>query len=256
MYPDKENLRYFKADLLSGAVHAFLCRPSKEHLTETPLDERGLCRAHLEEAGSLLRFRSASIIMPNQVHGVKVIAIKGSSSRGEAAAYAEREGDAVVTNTPYLPIGVRTADCVPVLLFDKEKKTIGAAHAGWRGAAKGVIRETIRSMTSHFKSDPAKITAAIGPHIGPCCYTVGEELSSSFRDALPDSEGLFNEEGGTVHFDLGLAVKSALIEAGLDSDNITRTEDSCTSCHKDILYSYRADPDENGRQLSIIMLKN
>ena len=85
--------------------------------------------------------------------------------------------DALVTNQPGICLMVLSADCVPVLLFEPEKRVVAAVHAGWRGTAANIVVETVRVMQENFGCDPQRVVAAIGPSIGKCCCEVGEEVA-------------------------------------------------------------------------------
>jgi YfiH family protein len=101
------------------------------------------------------------------------------------AADADRErprkGDGLMTGEPGLLIGVRTADCIPILVADRKRRTVAAFHAGWRGTVHRIVESGIGRLRLQFGSRPEDLVAAIGPGIGPCCYSVGEEVLSSFE---------------------------------------------------------------------------
>ena len=96
-------------------------------------------------------------------------------------------GDASITNRPNLLLAIQTADCVPILLVDPQKRAIAAIHAGWRGTLARIAAKTIGKMQMHFGTNPRDLLAAIGPSIGPCCYEVGTEVATQFLSQFADA---------------------------------------------------------------------
>lgn len=163
----------------------------------------------------------------------------------------EKEGDALVTNDAGLAIGVRTADCVPILLLDPNTRAVAAVHAGWRGTAAAIVRCAIHKMAAEFNSVPAELIAAIGPSIRECCYEVGAEVVARFEDSVPEWHDTPAKPGGKRNLDLARVNMRQMRFAGLPDDHIF---DSClcTCCQTDTFYSYRREPSEPGRLTSAI----
>ena len=176
-----------------------------------------------------------------QVHSATVQLADGLHDR-------EAEGDALVTDQVGLSIGVRTADCVPILLLDPDSRAVGVVHAGWRGAAAQILRETVLMLTERFGTHPAQLQAAIGPCIRPCCYEVNEEVAVRFLPWLPH---LKPDRPGKYHLDLAQANAAQLLEAGLTSGHIFDSG-LCTSCNPAHYHSYRRESSDPGRMLSVI----
>src|SRR4051794_32613928 len=131
------------------------------------------------------------------------------------------EGDGLVLTSPGSLIGVRTADCVPILIADQESRTIAAVHAGWRGTASGIASKAVQHLLdSGLKSE--SLLVAIGPCIGDCCFEVGPELEPHFRP-------LFPERADFRHIDLAEANRRQLVMAGITSGNID-VAGLCTKC--------------------------
>jgi len=152
------------------------------------------------------------------------------------------QGDALITSEPGNLIGVRTADCVPVLIADPEHRTVAVIHAGWRGTSAEIVAKAVAKLTSEFGSRPAAMRAAIGPAIGPCCYEVGPEVSV-----------LFHTAGPTV--DLRAANQAQLLRAGLAPEHIDVSE-FCTLCYGDgEFHSFRRDKESSGRMVSAIGIR-
>jgi len=164
--------------------------------------------------------------------------------------------DAQITDVPGKCLVVIVADCVPILLYDPNKRIAAAVHAGWRGTVKRIAMETVRVMKEKYQSNPKDIIAGIGPSIGPCCYEVGPDVIDVVLKELGSRES-FLIEGDTLHrarFDLWEANRRQLIEAGISHKNIENAL-LCTSCHIDKFYSYRKEKEGTGRMMAGIMLK-
>ena len=157
------------------------------------------------------------------------------------------EGDALVTDDLNRRIGVRTADCVPILLLDTNKRAVAAVHAGWRGTVAAIITRTIEKMHSDFGTQPADIRAAIGPCIRECCYEVGPEVASQFSAIFPE----WPPVTGKQHLDLVEANRRHLTAAGVPGQQIFDSG-LCTVCLPEHFFSYRREPQNPGRQLSVI----
>lgn len=153
------------------------------------------------------------------------------------------EGDALVSATPGQKVGIRTADCVPVLLADPDRQVVAAVHAGWRGTVAGIVGGTVAQMRQQFGCEPSSIRAAIGPSIGKCCFEVGPEVSRQFHAYTDGVQEL-------THLDLAMANFRQLQEAGLRPDYVDASG-LCTMC--DIrFHSFRRDKALAGRMVAAI----
>lgn len=162
------------------------------------------------------------VIQGHQVHGSKVAVIdRPWMTREELEGY-----DAFITNLSGVAIGVRTADCVPVLLFDPRNRVIAAIHSGWKGTVLKIAQEAIHLMVERFGTSPEDLHAVIGPAIGPASFQVGEEVVGKFRDAgfpMPmiasfQGPGDGSPMSGGHHIDLPMANKWILQECGIRED--------------------------------------
>jgi YfiH family protein len=156
-------------------------------------------------------------------------------------------GDALITNTLRLTIGVRTADCVPILLLDSKQRAVAAVHAGWRGTALEIVHSTLRKMHSDFGTEPADVYAAIGPCIRECCYQVGEEVAQRFNATFPEWPPIT----GKRNLDLAEANRRQMLSCGVPASAIFDIK-TCTSCQIESFYSFRREPQNPGRLLSTI----
>lgn len=154
-------------------------------------------------------------------------------------------GDALLTKTPGIPVGIRVADCVAVLFAEPRLKLVGAIHAGWRGSALEITRKTFEFL----KIKPFQILVGIGPALCPRCFVVGEEVARQFdKSVVTESE----EEEGKFHLDLWQANVNQCLEVGIPERNI-EVMAMCTKEH-DALYSFRAG-DADKRNLAFIELR-
>lgn len=190
------------------------------------------------------------VVTVKQVHGENVV-------KADPLNYCEvrsLHADAIITDVPELAVGIETADCVPVLLFDPAKPAVGAVHAGWRSTVKKIVQKAVNRMSEEFGSDPSRMIAAIGPAIGPECYEVDEPVMVQVRDAFSFWKKVaVPRSGDRWSLDLAAANRMELMQIGLAEKNI-HSLGMCTSCRKDLFYSYRAEG-RTGRMLSAIMLK-
>jgi len=159
-------------------------------------------------------------------------------------------GDAIITDQPGIAIGVFTADCVPVLIYDPVKKAAAAVHSGWRGTYSRIVCKTIERMEKEYGSKPSSLKVFIGPHIRDCCYEVGDEVITKFNnDELYKGADIF---AGT-HLSMEKCILWQLKKYGVPDENI-KTENGCTFCSKDNFHSYRRG-DTSKRQFSFIYIK-
>jgi polyphenol oxidase len=164
------------------------------------------------------------------------------------------ETDALVTNLKGICICVQTADCVPILMFDSEKKVIAAVHAGWRGTVKKIAVATVQKMTAKFGSDPANIIAAIGPSISPAIYEVGDEVTDAVLRSIPNArKAIHQKPTGKNHVDLWEANRQVLLLAGLRTENIEILGE-CSFSENGKYFSARKEGADTGRLVSGIML--
>lgn len=188
------------------------------------------------------------LIFPRQTHSCTIAEIS-SVPNVELA-----DTDALITSEKEICICVQTADCVPILIFDKKENIISATHAGWRGTVNGIVETTVFKMINTYKSKPENLLAAIGPSIGPEVYEVGDEVVEAVLKTLPDPDQcLIKNKTGKFHFDLWKANRQLLLRAGLTSDNIQMLE-KCTFSENDLFYSARKNGVQTGRLVSGMML--
>lgn len=180
-----------------------------------------------EVTDGLLRATGAARLrLLRQVHGVRVASSESPDDLPEADAWAGAPPEGVL-------LGIKTADCLPVLLCHPASGCLALAHAGWRGATAGIALQAVKAMAV-----PAEeVLAALGPSIGPCCYEVGLDVATA---AGTDSTHLQSIGEGKFRFDLQGFVRSQLLAGGVLPSHIDRIP-LCTSCHPDLFFSFRRD---------------
>ncbi|MBI5305068.1 MAG: peptidoglycan editing factor PgeF [Chloroflexi bacterium] len=162
--------------------------------------------------------------------------------------------DALLTDTPNLPLMLRFADCVPILLYDPTHRAIGVAHAGWRGTVLKIATRAVQAMGDAFGTRPRDLIAGIAPSIGPCCYRVGDEVIVRVRDAFDDADELFVQQNGNgVHLDLWQANAQQLRALGVEQIEIANL---CTAHRTDDFFSWRAERGKTGRFSAVIAIRN
>jgi YfiH family protein len=183
-----------------------------------------------------------------QVHGADVLTDDSPELAPDATwtAAPTVEADGVVVARGSLTAAVQTADCAAVLLAAPRTRAVAAVHAGWRGAAGGVLRAAVRELAAR-DADPATLLAAIGPCICGRCYQVGPEVARRF----PESADPDPAAAGKFLLDLGLAVEVSLIAAGLSTRNIERIQ-ACNHCRPERLFSHRGSGGRCGRGIGYI----
>ncbi len=189
-----------------------------------------------------------------QVHSADVVYADTPRAPGQ-----EHHGkaDALITDRPNVTLFLRFADCVPIMLYDRATHTIGLVHAGWRGTVARVCAATVEAMSQRFGTDPANVSAAIGPSISARRYEVGPEVVSAAEAALGDRVGetLSTPNGGSPegrqHFDLWRANAIVLEQAGV-ADIIVGGV--CTAENTHDFYSHRAEQGRTGRFGALLAL--
>ena len=175
-----------------------------------------------------------------QVHGAAVhVAGEGPPPDEPPTA------DAVLTRRAGVAVGVRTADCLPVLLADPEAGAVGAVHAGWRGLLAGVLGAAVAEIL-RLGATRSGLRAAFGPCIGVCCFEVGEEVAGPFGEFPGAVRRL---PGVRPHVDLAAAARHDLARAGLRP---AAAAGPCTACRTDLFHSWRAERARTGSLLSVV----
>lgn len=196
---------------------------------------------------SLLGIDSNRLVMPHQVHDCVVRRIDGPQQ-------GVIEGvDAVMTDVPQLCIGVSTADCIPVLLYDSTHRAVSAVHAGWRGTVLRIVQKAVETMRDTYGTAPADLQAVIGPGISLDSFEVGDEVYDQFLSAGFDMQPISRRDA-KWHIDLPMCNRLQLMEAGVPADHIQMTN-ICTYQQYDRYFSARRLGIQSGRIYTGILIK-
>ena len=209
-----------------------------------------------------LGFNVSDIVTPNQVHGDKIFRVDENYRGCGCENYADSIGetDALITDTPDLPLMLCFADCVPIFFVDVENRAIGLAHGGWKGTLKKIAAKTLLKMGDEFGTRAEDCLIGIAPSIGPCCYEVGGAVIDKCKEAFPKNFGeLLIARDGKIFLDLWRANVLQLLEVGVPEENID-VAGECTCCENGWYFSYRAAQknslDRTGRIAAVIALKS
>ena len=197
-----------------------------------------------------LGLKGRAITTVNQVHGDGICVVDGGDRRPRP------DRDAMITNERGVALGVVTADCAPVLMYDPVRGAVASVHAGWAGTVKGIAGGAVMKMGEVYGSRPADLKVAIGPSIGPCCYEVGMKVMGPLGDALPGASGLASPSGrnGRFMLDLWETNRRILLMAGVRPGNIA-VMGLCTACNPNKFFSHRKSGGRAGRMMAVALLK-
>ncbi len=167
--------------------------------------------------------------------------------------------DGIITNLKSVALGIRTADCQSILLYDPKRKVIGNIHSGWKGTLNKIVVNAINLMISEYGCESQNILAFICPSIMKCCFEVDKDVVDSFVEQFGNIDEFVTlgevKEGKQKYFiDTVELNKKVMVELGLNSENIV-SSDICTKCHSELYHSYRSDGKLSGRNLSLICIK-
>jgi YfiH family protein len=198
---------------------------------------------NIRRVGLSVGVESDELISAYQIHGREVTVV-GPGTEASPRPHC----DILVTNSAKRTLMLRYADCTPVLLADRRRPAIAIVHAGWRGSAVRAAGAAVEALQAAYDSRPADIVAGIGPAIGPCCYTVGQDVVDAFGG---DRRHLFSDE---LKLDLWEANRLALVGAGVPAEQI-EVSGVCTQCECDRFFSHRANHSQPaGRFAGLIRL--
>jgi len=213
-------------------------------------DKRANIKKNLKIVKRKIGKKSKEIFLVKQVHGNKFIFLNKNSNIKSRSVNA----DAIITEKKNFPIAVLTADCVPLLIFDKRRKMIAAIHAGWRGAYNGIIQKVIRFMFSKgCKKDD--MVVAIGPSISMKSYEVKKQFKSKFIKKDKKNIKFFKSKKNKIYFDLPNYVKKQVKLNQIKNINLLNID---TFNKKNNFFSarrsLRLNHNDYGRNISIIMI--
>ncbi|MGL4992065.1 MAG: peptidoglycan editing factor PgeF [Sarcina sp.] len=183
-------------------------------------------------------FKVEKVNYTNQVHGDEIILVDKINS-------TNKEADGLILSRKNEIIGVFTADCVPVILYDSDKEVIATIHSGWKGTIKDISLKAVNLMKKEYNCE--NIKAIIGPCIGKCCYEVSNELANEFKIKYG------NDVIDGKMLDLVLVIKKTL--AKIIGEKNINSLDICTNCSDINMHSYRKDKEDAGRLFSFAYIE-
>jgi YfiH family protein len=193
------------------------------------------------------------IYILNQTHSDRVFVLDDLEKTEKEVSY--EDADAIITHLENRPIGVLTADCVPIILFDPVNHITGVIHAGRKGTQKRILSKTISVMISTYGCEVSNIKMGIGPAIGGCCYEVDKSCIEPFINGFHQWEQFVKSVSkDKFMLDLITANEYDALDSGILAQNISRSG-HCTSCDNHLWYSYRREG-KTGRILTVSMLNN
>ncbi len=260
-YAQRGSIKYLEAELLKqydSIIHAFCSRWggvsegqfSNFNFSVSEGDGNEQVLKNWTILSDAFGIPVANFCTVHQVHEDGILIIDDST---DFSTMQNSDYDAIITNRPGLAVGVKTADCVPIFLFDRVQNAIGVVHAGWRGTAKRIAAKTVGRIMEMFSTKAEDLIAAVGPSIGRCCY----EVDRVVRDAMKDDAAMvFTTSNHRDHWmcDLTRANRLQILDAGVPPANIVEAG-ICTSCHRDTFFSHRGEGGRTGRQFSFLMIR-
>ena len=213
--------------------------------------ERSAVLARRQHVLQTLGLEQTPLCTVRQVHGNQVCVVDAATLHSGLTGIA---ADALVTNLAHVALGVLVADCLPVVLYTLDMPVVAVVHAGRMGTHHRVVQHALEVIERHFAISPAQVHAVLGPAIGACCYTLDARAVRPFQEHFPTWEQFFIPRGPERWtMDLLTANTLQLRAAGVPAGHI-ETASICTACHKQDLYSHRAEGQEAGRGMAIVAL--
>ena len=235
----EKTVRHFVTDRNTGDNEFTLS------LSSTPDKEK--VRRHRRELAGAMGIGEHELFFPSQVHGTRILEVSANTTKEDLL-----ETDALVTHEPGLCIAVMSADCVPVLLYDKRNNAIAAIHSGWRGTVARILGKTLLHMKSSFGTEGNDLIAGIGPSVSQDSYEVGEEVIAEVRRSFGSAHDLLiSQPMNKARLDLWEANRIQLLEFGVPEGNI-EVSDLCTVRNNHHFFSARKG--DSGRFAAGIML--
>ena len=195
-------------------------------------------------------FLAGRLCSAQQVHGADVLRVR-DAGEADVRTLAQSRADALVAE-PGAAVGVRTADCLPLLLADPETRYAAAVHAGWRGVCAGVVTAAVRALCEAAEAPAQRLIGAVFPHIRRCCFEVGEDVAQQLSAAVPGVACSHVGPRGRPHVALDLLVRAQLAAAGVSLASVDDVA-GCTCCDVSRFYSFRRDGQQSGRHMAVIV---
>jgi YfiH family protein len=229
--------------------HAFLTRKGGAspppydtlNLSSENGDRKNHVTQNMNRIAEAFHFDPGRLILLNQMHQDQILLLRESL----ITLPSSLEYDAVITNFPNIFLGILTADCLPIFIVDQKKKVIAAVHSGRQGTALHITTKVLKKMKVEFGCLSEDLLIGLGPSIGPCCYEIDEKVFELEWEPF----SVYRRKGKWM-VDLGQINVAQIKKEGIQEEQISWIN-LCTSCHKDLFFSYRKEG-RTGRQLSFI----
>jgi len=240
-----------------GFRHAFFTRRGGS--SKAPYDslhfgaaghDRETLASNVQSAAEALGVLADRLYVVTQVHGRETITLRGDEAREEVL---ERQADVVLSRAAGVACGVKIADCVPVLVADRESGAVAAVHSGWQGTVANVVEAGVTALRAEI-GKRGDLVAAIGPHIETCCFEVGDDVAEKLAGCVSRRDVINHGRGPRPHVDLRKIVRAQLLALGLLDEAIDDVR-GCTKCDLDRFFSFRRDREKSGRLLSAIVAR-
>ena len=189
------------------------------------------------------------LFFAHQVHGTQGYAVDWPMT----VAYFPWEciADYLITAELHIGIGILTADCLPIILYDRDLSVVAVVHAGWRGSVSQIALIALDHMKKWYGSKTQSMQVFFGPAAGSCCYHIGPSVLAALGEATPKATVM---RSAKTFFDLVGYNKWLLVEAGVPPESIIDAYHTCTICHNSYC-SYRRQKEAAGRQMTVVCLK-
>lgn len=263
---DYNGVTYFYSEGLYPVRHGFSTRlgglSKLDHTKSLNLgfyrgDKDIIVKKNIERFCEAVNINSQELIIMPQIHSTEVHEVDREKCGHGIYTPATFEGDALVSCHRGTALGVRIADCVPILLADSGAGVIAAVHAGWRGTVGNIVGKTVKKMCFLGASEE-DIKVAIGPHISMANYEVGEEVAKQVLEVVGEKDLTFahlrpSKNEGKFLCGLGEVNKTLLMAAGIKENHIDICTD-CTFANPDLFYSHRRTGEKRGTMMGIIAI--
>jgi YfiH family protein len=191
------------------------------------------------------------LVFLKQIHSDRGMVVTHIDAQQELPSFVQ-EGDFLITNVPHIGIGISTADCLPVIAYDRKHHALGIAHAGWRGSVVGIALKMLERMRLEYGTVAHEVAIFFGPSAQPCCYTVGAEFKKNIQGFSFVDQVLTDNDQGFI-FDLSLFNQLQLQAYGVPVHAFTKAYQHCTICTKDFC-SVRRMPATQQRHMTVVAL--
>ena len=255
LFVDSIKINHFEKN--SGFVHASSPRyfqnqfgEIEEYDFKSTDDLKKKC-SHTTQFIKTVSIKNKTPYLLNQVHSDQIFLLK--DERKTQQQVATIKADAIITHLSEVPIGIFTADCLPILIYDPRNGVAAAIHAGRKGTCQNIVKKTIISMNLEYGCRPRDLVAGLGPGIGGCCYEIDEICLGTFENKIPFEPPFVQKRGnGKFLLDMYAINTREMSIAGLFSENIFQSGE-CTCCSPMNFFSYRREG-QTGRILTFIMM--